>query len=103
MFSALGVTILVEAVVAYVWTKRNPLEVLFVVSSLEFITHPISIYAYHFQNMHLLLVEVLVVVAEAAVYVVVWQHWNRQQAASMFGLSVLANAASLVCGLLVFG
>ena len=99
MFEALFLTTIVEAAVVLFWTRRPLGGVLLIVSTIEGITHPVSMYAYYFLQQPLICVELAVVVAEAALYAIMWRLRLPRELASMFLLSLTANVSSLFLSL----
>lgn len=95
MYDVLAFTIAVEAIVVFFYTRRSIFDVIFVVTLLELVTHPISMYLFNYKDLNLWFVEGVVVIVEAFIYFCIWHRWKYMKLASMFLLSLLANIASL--------
>ncbi len=97
MISALILTMIVEVPVVAVLFRKPFVSVLMFVCALELVTHPVSMYFHFYRNVPILPVEVGVVCVEALAYVLYWRVSQKQA----FGVSLVANTASLVTTLSV--
>jgi len=91
--AALFETIIAEYVVLVLLFRKDLLFLLLVLVAIECITHPPTLYFYH-AGVNIFLIEIVVVLVEACVYVLVCK-WSWKQAVST---SLLANSASFSLG-----
>ena len=101
MYSALALTIFIESLVVYIISSKSLGTIVKVLIAVEFVTHPISMYAFHYLGWSLLLVESIVILVEAGIY---WLYWNGKGIREFIFwlcLSFTANVASVLVAIVL--
>lgn len=101
MIVACIVTILTESALIALLVKKSPAHIIILVTGVELVTHPISMYFYVYEGISLLIVEGMVVLIEACIYNAFWYAKSVKSIAFWFLVSFVANLTSLVVTILV--